>query len=104
MNNLYVKLNQIEYFGPTSVNSFSGFSKSISEYYPVFFGSDLLTMEHINNKDSINSSVSFKPLKTIDVTFSSIIQPEVASKTYVIKINTNIFIQKKMNFAFVFKL
>ncbi len=78
------QLNQIEYFGPTSVNSFSGFSKSISEYYPVFFGSDLLTMEHINNKDSIDSSVSFKPLKTIDVTFSSIIQPEVASKTYVI--------------------
>ena len=80
----FSQLNQIEYFGPTSVNSFSGFSKSISEYYPVFFGSDLLTMEHINNKDSIYTSVSFKPLKTIDVTFSSIIQPEVASKTYVI--------------------
>ena len=78
------QLNQIEYFGPTSVNSFSGFSKSISEYYPVFFGSDLLTMEHINNKDSIYTSVSFKSLKTIDVTFSSIIQPEVSSKTYVI--------------------
>ena len=80
----FSQLNQIEYFGPTSVNSFSGFSKSISEYYPVFFGSDLLTMEHINNKDSIYTSVSFKSLKTIDVTFSSIIQPEVSSKTYVI--------------------
>ena len=41
-------------------------------------------MEHIDNDNSIYTSLSFKPLNTFDITFSAIIQPEVSSNRYVI--------------------
>ena len=78
------EINQIKYYGPSSIYSLSGFTKTKSEYYPVYFGSDFLTMEHIDNDNSIYTSLSFKPLNTFDITFSAIIQPEVSSNRYVI--------------------
>ena len=50
--------------------------------------SDFLTMEHIDNDNSIYTSLSFKPLNTFDITFSAIIQPEVSSNRYVTAINS----------------
>ena len=74
-------INKISYGKSPSINSFSGFSKKKNDYNPVYFDGSHISIEHIT---SPSTTLSFKPINSFDVTFSSINQPEVISNTYII--------------------
>ncbi len=74
-------INKISYGTSPSLKSFSGFSKTINDYSPVYFDGSHISIEHIS---SSRATVSFKPINSFDITFSSIKQPEIISNTYII--------------------
>ena len=74
-------INKISYGISPSINSFSGYSKNIKDYNPVYFDGSHISIEHVTNKSTI---LSFKPIKFFNVTFSSINQSEINSNTYII--------------------
>ncbi len=75
-------INKISYGSSPSLNSFSGFSKTKTDYNPVYFDGTHISIEHI--RSSSKYTLSFKPINSFDITFSSINQPEIISDTYII--------------------
>ena len=63
-------LNQIPYDGPSNLNLFSGYIQSTDEYYPVYYDSNSITITHLDIKNSIHTSLSFKPINSLDILFS----------------------------------